>query len=438
MENKPKKNIFEIIVYILNFIAIIIMLINIFNAFVTKECNNDSYAYEEKMQFNSRFYVYAGEAMPGSQIKQLIEIVNANNVQNDGTEYVVSINERKNENQYQFNNLKLSKRYIVEFEKQDGIVSNINIYTRNDNKNNVNTNNNEKEFVEITGFKKEGTVGKVIKNNTKSNDRYKINIANGITNLISYLPIIFLYIIVIAYKKRISKKYTGEENQYKLDKTNTTSLIEFLIIDICLIIYSLFCWNNNYYEESNVATVEKPIIYIYPEEATEVTVQLGKSENLTCTYPIYKEKWKVTAEPNGTLKDNETGKTYYALYWEGKNIKKYTDKLKEGFIVKGEDTVKFLEEKLAILGLNEKESEEFIIYWLPKMQNNKYNYIRFQTQEEINENMPLEITPNPETIIRVMMEWKGLNEYEDIEEQKLEKVERKGYTVVEWGGTEIK
>ena len=185
-------------------------------------------------------------------------------------------------------------------------------------------------------------------------------------------------------------------------------------------------------------TVYKPIIYIYPEEETEVTVELGRKENLTCTYPVYEDKWKVTAKPDGTLKDEETRRTYYALYWEGINIKKYGNKLEEGFVVKGEDTIKFLEDKLEILGLNEKEAEEFIIYWLPKMQNNKYNYIRFQTMEEINENMPIEVTPKPETLIRVMMEWKSLNKFIEVKEQKLEKVERKGYTVVEWGGTEIK
>ena len=54
---------------------------------------------------------------------------------------------------------------------------------------------------------------------------------------------------------------------------------------------------------------------------------------------------------------------------------------KEGFIVKGEDTAKFLEEKLEILGLNEREAEEFIIYWLPKLEANKYNYIRFASVE---------------------------------------------------------
>ena len=58
--------------------------------------------------------------------------------------------------------------------------------------------------------------------------------------------------------------------------------------------------------------------------------------------------------------------------------------------------------------------------------------------EEIEENMPLYISKTPDTLIRVMMEWKGLDEYKEVKEQKLEKAERKGFTVVEWGGTEIK
>ena len=111
---------------------------------------------------------------------------------------------------------------------------------------------------------------------------------------------------------------------------------------------------------------------------------------------------------------------------------------KDGFIVEGSDVAEFLEEKLAILGLTERESEEFIIYWLPKLEANKYNYIRFATLDEINENMPLEINPNPDTIIRVLMTFKGLENPIDVEEQKLITPERTGFVAVEWGGTEIK
>ena len=88
-------------------------------------------------------------------------------------------------------------------------------------------------------------------------------------------------------------------------------------------------------------------------------------------------------------------------------------------IVKGEDALSFLEEKLEILGLNYKEQEEFIIYWLPKLDSNKYNYIRFETLEEQNNNMPLLITPKPDTLIRINMEYMPLDEKIDIKEQQL-------------------
>ena len=206
-----------------------------------------------------------------------------------------------------------------------------------------------------------------------------------------------------------------------------------IIVEIAILILVLM---GRYIYNSSCA---KPIIYLYPESETEVTVKLGKEENLTCTYPKYEtEGWKVVAKPNGDLINQKTGRNLYSLYWEGINTKKYNGKLEEGFVVKGEDTISFLEEKLEILGLSQTEAEEFIIYWLPQMENNKYNYIRFQTKEEIEENMPLEITPKPDTTIRVMMEWKKLDKYINVEEQKLISPERKGFVAVEWGGTEIK
>lgn len=180
----------------------------------------------------------------------------------------------------------------------------------------------------------------------------------------------------------------------------------------------------------------KPVIYLYPTETTEVTVKVGRPENLTHTYPKYENEWKVIANPNGDLTDVETGRNLYCLYWEGINTVK--PKMEEGFIVKGEDTIKFLEEKLEILGLNEREANEFIIYWLPKLESNKYNYIRFQTMEEIEENMLLEINPKPDTIIRVLMEYKALEEPIKVQEQNLVTPERIGFTLVEWGGTELK
>lgn len=181
---------------------------------------------------------------------------------------------------------------------------------------------------------------------------------------------------------------------------------------------------------------EKPIIYLYPEEETQLTVKLGKKEDIRYSYPEYKEGWNVIANPDGTLINIETGRKLYGLYWEG--ISNEECDLTEGFVVKGEDTIEFLENKLLILGLNEFEAEEFIIYWLPRLQENKYNFIRFASLDEINNIMPLEFSVEPDTIIRVLMEYKPLDEYINVKEQELITPDREGFTVVEWGGLEIK
>ena len=183
--------------------------------------------------------------------------------------------------------------------------------------------------------------------------------------------------------------------------------------------------------------VKKPIIYLYPTEETDVNVKLQKSEKITCSYPKYKEEWNVHAKTNGDLKDLDTNKDLYALYYESESQNNYTIQ-EEGFVVKSEDVASFLEEKLAILGLNERETEEFIVYWLPKLEANKYNYIRFATAEEIENDMPLEITPKPDTTIRIIMTFKGLEKPIKVKEQKLNALERKGFVAVEWGGAEIK
>lgn len=177
----------------------------------------------------------------------------------------------------------------------------------------------------------------------------------------------------------------------------------------------------------------KPVIYLYPEEDTEVSVELSLNGKLTCTYPVYKDGWMVTAMPDGTLTDAK-GQTYNYLYWEGEAEMAYD--FSEGFCVKGEDTAAFLEEALEYLGLTRREANEFIVYWLPMMEQNPYNVISFQT-ENYTDAAKLTVSPTPDTVIRVFMAWKGEEEFVKIPGQELTPSERTGFTVVEWGGTEV-
>ena len=190
------------------------------------------------------------------------------------------------------------------------------------------------------------------------------------------------------------------------------------------------------YNPSEV-TLDKPILYLYPTEDIEVSVKLGYEDKIICSYPQYTTGWNVLAKKSSDLIDLNTNRNLYALYYESESVYNFEIQ-KDGFIVKGSEVTSFLEEKLETLGLTERESEEFIIYWLPILQENEYNYIRFATIEEINHNMPLEFSVQPDTIIRVLMTYKGLDTLIDIEEQQLVTPERTGFVAVEWGGTEIK
>ena len=221
----------------------------------------------------------------------------------------------------------------------------------------------------------------------------------------------------------------------KSDAKKSNKAVIFIIVSVLLVTtFSLYFGLYYIMDESTVS--KKPIIYLYPEEQTEVTVTLGNPEKVTCSYPKYNDGWTVLANPDGKLIDKDTNRELYSLYWEGE----YTNPIPmdEGFVVKGEDSSKFLEEKLAILGLNEREAEEFIIYWLPQLEENEYNFIRFASVEEIDESMPLEFSVKPDTVIRVLMQFKEVDKDYKVKEQKLETPERKGFVVVEWGGTEIK
>lgn len=179
---------------------------------------------------------------------------------------------------------------------------------------------------------------------------------------------------------------------------------------------------------------EKPVIYLYPEKEMEVKVQLDYDGKLVCTYPEYDNGWNVVAQPDGTLCDY-SGKTYSYLFWEGNTHATY--EFSKGFVVKGAETAEFLEEKLSEIGLNAKEANEFIVYWLPRMQENKYNLITFQTKA-YTDVAKLHITPEPDSVLRVFMAYKELEAPIEIEEPVIAPFERKGFTVVEWGGAEVK
>ena len=182
--------------------------------------------------------------------------------------------------------------------------------------------------------------------------------------------------------------------------------------------------------EDQGAVSAKPVIYLYPEEEAQVSVRLDYAGELTCTYPAYNDGWTVTAQPDGTLTD-AAGQTYNYLYWEGMDTIDHD--FSQGFCVAGDDTAAFLEDALSQLGLTRREANEFIVYWLPRMEENPYNLIAFQS-DAYTQAAKLTVTPEPDTLLRVFMAWKPLKDAVSIPPQSLTAPVRTGFTVVEWGG----
>ena len=175
----------------------------------------------------------------------------------------------------------------------------------------------------------------------------------------------------------------------------------------------------------------KPVIYLYPEDVTEVSVKLDYNGSLILTDPVYGDGWNVTAYPDGKLITAD-GNEYPYLFWEGR--KAYTLDTDKGFCIKGTDSESFLKEKLAYLGLSDSEAADLLEFWLPHLESSPYNIIRFHA-EDYTDNAILDISPCPDTVIRVYMSITPCDVFTSIAPQQLEAAaERNGFTVVEWGG----
>jgi len=183
----------------------------------------------------------------------------------------------------------------------------------------------------------------------------------------------------------------------------------------------------------------KPVIYLYPQKVEKVKVELDYHGEIIADYPAYDysiKGWEVTAYPDGKI-INSDGEEYSYLFWEGKQAEKTNYDMSTGFVVKGENTREFLQDTLSKMGLTPKEYNEFIVFWYPKMKNNKYNLIHF-ADSEYTDTAPLTVIPAPDSMLRVFMVYKPLKEEIKVNPQEVKSFNRTGFSVIEWGGTEIK
>ena len=178
--------------------------------------------------------------------------------------------------------------------------------------------------------------------------------------------------------------------------------------------------------------IAKPILYLYPKKTTKITISFEHPELLETTYPKFNGKWEVKAHTNGDLYDSN-GAYYYALYWDEKKV--HSVDFSSGYYVEKDNAIDFLEKKLSYIGLSRKEANEFIMYWLPILEKNEKSLVYFELTEERESYNKLNISPKPDSLLRLVIHIKKVNKRIDIPKQNLTKFQRKGFVAVEWGGT---
>lgn len=196
----------------------------------------------------------------------------------------------------------------------------------------------------------------------------------------------------------------------------------------------------NFKSSTQQINVRKPVIYLYPETTTDISVEVDVKGELTFTYPTYDHGWNVVADPAGKL--NIDGESYRYLFWESnQNLRAEIVDTKYGFFVKQEELTSFLEEKLNAFGFTSEERTDFITYWVPLMSDKKNLYISFRINDQCSSFADLKIKPKPAHIARFYMLWSEIDgETEMLAKpvpQDIPKMEREGFTVLEWGGAEI-
>ncbi|EKD76699.1 MAG: hypothetical protein ACD_43C00018G0004 [uncultured bacterium] len=226
---------------------------------------------------------------------------------------------------------------------------------------------------------------------------------------------------------------------YKLGRDHDGSTTTLLSYEEFIAIRPLIIWQDKqndylvFMDNDYAPLVEcgKPVIYLYPTETTAVGVQVGA--DIRISEPAYDDGWKVTAQPNGILSLTD-GSTVNSLYWEGKGYGSYP-RITTGRVVATQNIEQELRSDLAAQGLNNQEAADFLEFWLPRMPKTPYIRLSWLTTEQMNKLAPLSVQPNPNTVIRVFLDFSGQTTAENnLLPQQFQAIKRTGFTLVEWGG----
>jgi hypothetical protein len=178
--------------------------------------------------------------------------------------------------------------------------------------------------------------------------------------------------------------------------------------------------------------VEKPAVYIYPEQSGrfEVELEFGPAIRLTASEPDYGEGWNVSVDESGRI-DAKWDYLFYEIAMRGAPI------IKEGWCLSWSELPKGLELITREMGLNKAEQDDFLDYWMSRLPQKNYYEILPVFGKDIDAWVNLNVTPMPDAALRFWLFFKGNDRVVDLTAPRIHDFVRTGTTVVEWGGAVI-
>lgn len=148
----------------------------------------------------------------------------------------------------------------------------------------------------------------------------------------------------------------------------------------------------------------KPVIYVYNKDNINLNVSLnlfGKwfFTKLIPQFNDVNNTWKFSTNSSWVTLDNIN---YPYLYYSVK-IKDYSFN-KNWWIVKWSEIKDFFEDKLKKIWFNEKEKFDFIDFWKYQFLENKYYFISFKYNSEMDSMVWLNFDKQPNSIERILLE----------------------------------
>lgn len=177
-----------------------------------------------------------------------------------------------------------------------------------------------------------------------------------------------------------------------------------------------------------------PTLYFYSSDLLNVSITTNSPVSYSDPL-IFGTAWNIISYPNGTIEQNRSVRS--GLYYEYDKSKVKFDEPATGFVIKSTDWKNFISNNLSKkLALNQKETESLINEVNNALFGKKetpYIKISLIDKTELNNKLPLAISPKPDNFYRINLFVKPLGKSENIPKQIINPIKREGFTVVELG-----